>query len=130
MCRVFLADTDRENNQKLGALLERGHGIVPELWRNSRGYRAFVENPESKIVFIRIENPSVPGLELTQAATWDRRLHIVWMADSGAYALDAFYYGAEAYLTLPATEERLRDIMDSLDSTDTGKKAYRRRGKE
>jgi two-component SAPR family response regulator len=111
---VFLADTDRENIQKLGGLLEREQGIVPDIWRDSRGYRSFVENPERKIVFIRIENPVIPGLELTRAAALEGNLHIVWMAESDVYALDAFYYGAEAYLLLPAAGERLRDIIDSL----------------
>ena len=115
MIKAFLADTVCDNIQELCALLEKEHGMVPDIWQNSRRYHTFLENPQNKIVFIRIDDPSIPGLMLTQsAAAHNANTHIVWMAKSGAYAVDAFRYGAEAYMLLPAAKESLRDIMDSL----------------
>jgi len=66
-------------------------------------------------VFIRVDNCAVPGLELTQAAiARDTVIHVVWMADSDAYAVDAFRYGAEAYLLLPTTREMLQETINLL----------------
>ena len=115
MCRVFLADTDGENIQALGGLLEREHGVVPDIWRDRLGYRDFIDSPEDGIVLIRINDCAIPGLELTQAAVaCGAGIHVVWMSESNTHALDAFRYGAEAYMLLPATGEALLDAINSL----------------
>lgn len=112
---MLLADTDRENIHMLSGLLKREHGIVPDIWRDIRGYHAFIDKPEGGIVFIRIDNCAIPGLDLTQAATaGDAGIHVVWMAESRVYALDAFRYGVEAYLLLPAAREALCDAIHTL----------------
>ena len=115
MCGIFLADTDRENIKMLSGFLAQRYAIAPDVWQNSRRYRRFLEESESSIVFIRVDNCAVPGLELTQTAiARGNSVHIVWMAESDAYAVDAFRYGAEAYLLLPATGEKLWDAINSL----------------
>ncbi|MEA4815469.1 MAG: hypothetical protein VB120_01205 [Lachnospiraceae bacterium] len=115
MYRVFLADTNGENIRKLGGLLEEGHGVVPDIWRDIRGYHDFIGRPEDGIVLIRINDCTIPGLELTQAAVaCGAGIHVVWMSESKTYALDAFRYGVEAYMLLPATGEALRNALNSL----------------
>ncbi len=110
MCGIFLGDTDRENVKMLSGFLAQQHAIAPKVWQNSGGYLKFLDESKSAIVFIRMDNCAVPGLELTQAATArGANIHVVWMAESDAYAVDAFRYGAEAYLVLPATENTLRE---------------------
>lgn len=114
MCEVFLADTDRQNIDMLRELLAKYHAVDPAIWHNNRGYYEFLDNSANAIVFIRVDNCAIPGLEITQAAIdSDTDIHVVWMAQSGAYALDAFRYGADAYLLLPATEETLRETINS-----------------
>ena len=121
MCGIFLADTDRENVKLLSGFLAQQHAIVPDVWQNSRGYHKFLEESESAIVFIRVDNCAVPGLKLTQAAiVRGTDIHVVWMAKSDAYAVDAFRYGAEAYLLLPATGEMLRETIYSLNGNTNG----------
>ncbi len=108
MCGIFLGDTDRENVKMLSGFLAKQHDVVCDVWRNSSGFQKFLEKHESAIVFIRMDNCALPGLKLTQAATArGAGIHVVWMAESDAYAVDAFRYGAEAYLVLPATENTL-----------------------
>ena len=114
---MFLADTDRRNIQELGGLIEREHGAVPDIWRDSSGYYDFIDRPEGGIVLIRIDDCAIPGLELTQAAIASGgSVHVVWMAQSDSYAVEAFRYGAEAYLLLPATRETLREVIRSLNT--------------
>lgn len=113
---MFLADTDRENIKILSRFLAQKHAIVPVVWQNSREYLKFLDKSESAIVFVRVDNCAIPGLELTKAAiTRGANIHVVWMSENDAYALDAFRYGAEAYLLLPATEEALRKTINSFN---------------
>lgn len=112
--RVFIADTDNDNIKMLSELLLSKHDIVPDIWQNGREYLNFLES-ESAIVFIRVDNCFIPSLELTLAAiSRSTDIHVVWMAESDAYAVDAFRYGAEAYLLLPATAEAWDDALESL----------------
>lgn len=116
MYGMFLADTDRENIKMLSGILERNHTVVPDVWQNSREYLKFLDESESATVFIRVDNCAIPGLEITQTAiARGANIHVVWMAESDKYAVDAFRYGAEAYLLLPATEESLRKTINSLN---------------
>lgn len=112
---MFLVDTDKENIQKLSGLLKKEHGVVPGIWKDSRGYHAFLDKSEGGIVFIRIDNCAIQGLNLTQAAiSGGAGAHVVWMSESKAHALHAFQYGVEAYMLLPATGEALWDAINSL----------------
>lgn len=115
MNRVFIADTDRANIKMLYVFLALKHSLVSAVWQNSREYLKFLDESESAIVFIRMDNCNIPGLELTRAAIErGTGIRVVWMSESDAYALDAFRYGAEAYLLLPATEDTLDEVMKSL----------------
>lgn len=121
MCAIFLADTDRENIDILSRILAQQHAVAPDAWRSRGGYLKFLDESERAIVFIRVDNCEIPGLELTQAATArGADMHVVWMAGSAAYAVDAFRYGAEAYLLLPATGEKLRETINSLHKKTKG----------
>ncbi len=120
MYGMFIADTDKENINMLCGFLTQKHAIVPDVWQNSRGYQKFLDESESAIVFIRVDNCAIPGLELTKAAmTRGDNIHVIWMSESEAYALEAFRYGAEAYLLLPATEEILRKTINSFNRETT-----------
>ncbi len=125
---IFLADTDRENIKMLSGFLAQEHAVDPDVWQNSCGYQKFLDESESAIVFIRVDNCAIPGLELTQAAiARGTGIHVIWMAESDAYAVDAFRYGAEAYLLLPATGEKLRETINSLIEKTKGNLYQRRR---
>ena len=114
---MFIADTDSENIKKLSGFLVHKHDIVPDVWLNRRRYLKFLEESENAIVFIRMDDYAVPGLELTQnAISHGTGIHVVWMASNGAYAVDAFRYGAEAYLLLPAIEETLYETINSMNN--------------
>ncbi len=127
MCGIFLADTDRENVKMLGGFLAQQPAIVPEVWHSNGRYLNFLEASESAIVFIRVDNCAIPGLELTQAAIeHGTNIHVVWMAKSDAYAVDAFRYGAEAYLLLPATGETVMETINSLIDKTNGNFHQRR----
>jgi len=114
--RVFLADRDKENIRHLSCLLEDAHHIRPAVWQNLYSFHTFIEEPEAGTIFIRIDDPLIPGLELTRYASDHHypRINIIWMAKSVSYALEAFRYGAEAYLLLPATGETLQETIRSL----------------
>ncbi len=116
MHRVFLADTDRASMQTLACLLKKNHNIQPAIWQNRLSFGSFITAPEDGAVFIRIDDPFIPGLELTrQVSGYNPRIRIVWMAKSVSHALEAFPRGVESYLLLPATAEKLRIIMETLD---------------
>jgi two-component SAPR family response regulator len=119
--RMFIADTDSENIKILSGFLAQKHDIVPDVWLNRFRYLKFLEESESAIVFIRVDNCAVAGLELTQEAiSRGAGIHVVWMASSGAYAVDAFRYGAEAYLLLPVIEETLSETIYSINNRTKG----------
>lgn len=116
MYRIFIADKENENIKFLSDYLTQKQDVVPEVWQDRHGYQKFLEKSESAVVFARVDNYSIPCLKLTQAAIErGANIHVVWMSGSYAHALDAFRYGAEAYLLLPATEEMLKDIFHSLN---------------
>ncbi len=113
--RVLLADTDQDNTEQLIRIFNENHRLTPQVWQNERAFQAFIRAPEDGVVFIRIDDPSIPGLELTrQATTAYPGIQLVWMASGEGYALEAFPRGVDAYLLLPATEEKLAEVMDSL----------------
>jgi DNA-binding NtrC family response regulator len=112
---IFLADTDRENIKMFSGFLAQKHAADPVVWQNSRRYQKLLDESESAIEFIRVDNCMIPGLELTQAAiARGTGIHIVWMAESDAFAVDAFRCGAEAYLLLPATGDAFRKTISPL----------------
>jgi DNA-binding NtrC family response regulator len=114
---VLLVDKDKENISRLINLFIEEFGVNPEVWHSRRDYRAFLDKGQGGVALIKIDNPAVPGLELTkEAAERYPAIRVVWMADSSAHALDIFSCGAEAYLLLPATVKGLREIFHSLDS--------------
>ena len=117
MYGMFIADTDSENIKLLSGFLAQKHEIVPDVWQNRCRYQKFLEESESAIIFIRMDNCAVPGLEITQEAiSRGAGIHVVWMASNGAYAVDAFRYGAEAYLLLPVIEETLSETIYSMNN--------------
>jgi YesN/AraC family two-component response regulator len=46
------------------------------------------------------------------------------VGERGPRALDAFRYGVEAYLLLPATKEALRDVINSLKTKSSPKNIH------
>ncbi|NTV90566.1 MAG: hypothetical protein HGA22_09465 [Clostridiales bacterium] len=117
MKRVLLADSDKGNLALITRYLSRcSDDSLPEYWEGRQAYSCFIREPEDGAVFIRIDDPLIPGLVLTdQALSSYPKMQIVWMAASESYVIDAFPRGVDAYLLLPATDEKLADIMDSLD---------------
>jgi two-component SAPR family response regulator len=112
---VLLADTDRTDTERLVCVFKKNYGIRPQVWRNERAFHDFIRIPENGVVFVRIDDPSVPGLELTRQATaFYPQIQLVWMAANEGYAIEAFPRGVDEYLLLPATEEKLAKVMDSL----------------
>lgn len=112
---MFLADTDRESIHKLAGLLEGDHCIRLAVWRDRHSYNSFINLPEDGIVFIRVDDSSIPGLELTkQAFALYPKIRLVWMAASEVHALDAFPQGVDAYLLLPATKVAINEVMACL----------------
>jgi two-component SAPR family response regulator len=113
---VFIADNDPENIRALIRLFRKNYMISPETWKNRRGFSDFLQSTEDGAVFVRIDDPSVGGLKLSsEALKFNSGIQLVWMAASGAYALDAFPRGVDAYLLLPAKEETLDEVMKSLN---------------
>lgn len=113
--RVLLADKDNDNTEKLIRIFHEYYHLSPQLWRNERAFRTFIRTPGDGVVLIRIDDPSIPGLELTKQATAVYpEIQVVWMAASEGYALEAFPRSVDAYLLLPATGEKLAVVMDSL----------------
>ena len=116
MQRVFLADTDKENIQNFIGLLEDAHNIRPAVWQNRCSFDSFIEAQEDGAVFIRIDDPFIPGLELTRyASDYYPRINIVWMAKNESYALEAFPRGVDSYLLLPLTAEKLEFVEELLE---------------
>ena len=113
--RVLLADKDRYNTERLIRIFKKNYCIWPQVWQNEHAFQAFFDTPEDGVIFVRIDDPSIPGLELTRRATTVySNIQLVWMAANEEYALEAFPRGVDAYLLLPATEEKLAEVMDSL----------------
>jgi len=116
MFRTYIADTDIINIKKLSRFLVQKNVVVPEVWHSKFEYYKFLNESENAIVFIRVDNYAISGFELTKSTTArSPNIHIVWMAGSDAYAVEAFRYGAEAYLLIPATENAIGEIIDSIN---------------
>lgn len=114
--RVLLADKDKSNTEPLIRIFKKNYNLTPQVWQSERAFQAFIRAPDEGAVFVRIDDPSIPGLELTrQAMAVYPEIQVVWMAAGEGYALEAFPRGVDAYLLLPATEEKLAEVMDSLD---------------
>lgn len=113
--RVLLADKDRTNAEQLARAFRNSYGILPRVWCDEHAFYDFIHTPESGVVFVRIDDPSIPGLELTRrAAAFHPEIQLVWMAANEGYAIEAFLCGVDEYLLLPLTEEKLFKVMDSL----------------
>jgi DNA-binding LytR/AlgR family response regulator len=79
-------------------------------------FLGFLHSHEESVVFVRIDNPDMKGLSLSwEALAQEPRAQLVWMACSGNHGVDAFSYGADAYLLLPATADRISDVMLALE---------------
>jgi two-component SAPR family response regulator len=110
-----MADNDKFNTKRLIRIFKENYCILPQVWQNERAFRDFLRAPDNGVVFVRIDDPSVPGLELTKQATAAYpQIQLVWMAAGERYALEAFPRGVDAYLLLPATKEKLAEVIDSL----------------
>lgn len=115
MEKAFLADTDKENIKKLTCLMKKTQFIQPEVWQGLESCKSFIEALETGVLFVRIDDPSLPGLELTRlAAEYYPVIYTVWMAENESYALEAFPRGATAFLLLPATAEKLQNVEKSI----------------
>ena len=113
--RVLLADKDKSNTERLIRIFKENYRIWPQAWQDEYTFQAFIRVPEGGVVFVRIDDPSILGLELTRQATAAYpKIQLVWMASGERYALEAFPRGVDAYLLLPATEEKLAEVMDFL----------------
>jgi two-component SAPR family response regulator len=105
-----------DNTERLIRILNENHCLTPQVWQNEHAFQVFIRAPDEGVVFVRIDDPSIPGLEMTRQATAVYpEIQVVWMAAGEGYALEAFPRGVDAYLLLPATEEKLAEVMDSLE---------------
>ncbi|MDD2620558.1 MAG: hypothetical protein PHC92_07825 [Syntrophomonadaceae bacterium] len=126
MKRVLLVDYEKNNLVRLSNLFRDKYKIDPSIFtgRLSSLYE-FILHDEDGVIFIRIDNASVNGLEISRkAGIWYPRIQVVWMSDSESNALDAFAQGIDSYLVLPANWEKLQQIVQSLQYK---KKRYDRR---
>lgn len=113
----MIADSDKKNLDQLALLFREKYGITPLLWENEQTFQEFIRQPEGGAVFVRIGNVRTKSLVLSSLAMeFSPTVQLVWMADSDAYALDAFAHGADAYLLLPADENNLGEVVASLIS--------------
>jgi two-component SAPR family response regulator len=113
--RVLLTDIDKDNTEWLIHIFNEYYHLTPQVWQSERAFQTFIRAPEDGVVFVRIDDPSIPGLELTRQATARYpKIQLVWMAANDGYAIEAFLRGIDAYLLLPATEDKLKEVMDSL----------------
>lgn len=116
MKKVFLADTDKENLQKLTCLMKENQNIQLSSWQDLQSCKSSIEASEIEVLFIRIDDPALPGLELTRlAARHYPKIHTVWMAESKSYAIEAFPMGVTAFVMLPATAEKLQNAQNIID---------------
>lgn len=113
---MFLADTDKENIKELTCLLQKDQFIQPDVWQDLESCKSFIETSETGVLFVRIDDPTLPGLELTHlAARYYPIIHTVWMAENESYALEAFQRGVTAFIVLPATAEKLKTAKKIID---------------
>lgn len=116
MKKVFLADTDKENIQKLTCLLKENQNIQPAVWEDLQSCKTNIETSDIEVLFVRIDDPALPGLELTRlAAEKYPKIHTVWMANNESYALEAFPRGVTAFIMLPATSDKLQTVENIID---------------
>lgn len=67
------------------------------------------------MIFLRIDDMRIDGLELSRKAhIWYPRIQVVGMSHNESYAPDAFAQGIDAYLHLPATQEKLIQVAENL----------------
>jgi two-component SAPR family response regulator len=113
---VLLADKDKDNLECLKRLFQNQLSLRPKIWQNGHTLEDFLGAPGEGVIFVRIDDPSIMGLEMTKQMTAIYpKIQIVWMAAGEKYAIDAFPRGVDAYLLLPATEEKLAEVMNTLN---------------
>lgn len=114
--KVFIADTDKENIHELTCMLKENQNIQPAIWQDLQSFKDSIDASQIGVLFIRIDDPTIPGLELTRlAAQYYPKIHTVWMAESKSYALEAFPMGVTAFIMLPATAEKLQNAQNIID---------------
>lgn len=114
--RVFLADNDSDNLHALTHHFQELYGVCPQMLHDTMSYLSFLSGQAEGVVFVRIDNPSLGGLALSrEALARQPRVQLVWMAHSETHGIEAFSYGADEYLLLPASETSLRDVMSTLE---------------
>ncbi len=114
--RVLLADSEESNLAQLNVLFKDLYNTFPSIYSgNISSLYEFILNDENGVVFIRIDDTSIDGLELSRKAhIWYPRIQVVWMSRNGNYTLDAFTQGIDAYLQLPASQEKLLQVVENL----------------
>lgn len=114
--RVLLADSEKDNLAQLSALFKDLYNTFPSIYTgNIASFYEFILNDENGVVFVRIDDTDINGLELTRKAhIWHPRIQVVWMSRNKSYVLDAFNQGIDAYLQLPASQEKLVQVVENL----------------
>ena len=114
--RVLLVDSEETNLDQLNVIFKDLYNTFPSIYAgNISSLYEFILNDENGVVFIRIDDMSIDGLELSRKARiWYPRIQVVWMSHNENYALDAFTQGIDAYLKLPASQEKLLQVIENL----------------
>jgi DNA-binding NarL/FixJ family response regulator len=112
---VFIADSDRDNLRRLSVLFRELYGVRPQVLRGLPSGLDGFNGPEEIIVLVRVDRPDIGVLRLTkEVRKRSPNSQLVWMSRSDAHCLEAFSYGADAYLLLPASEDKLREVLHVL----------------
>jgi two-component SAPR family response regulator len=81
----------------------------------------FLKKEEVEVVFIKIDEVSTKGLEITRAVKRSYPMvNLVWMAYSKSYAMSAFEENIEGFILLPITKDKLQEVVKRLGCINTG----------
>lgn len=116
MFNAAVVDPDPGSLKATAGLLARNPHIASvACFDGYTGFMSEIEKGGVHVAFIRVGFSGFHGLSIAkEALVASPATRIVFMSDTGNYAVMAFDEGASGYLLLPAKQKNLDEVMDNI----------------
>jgi len=111
--RVHILDSGGEGINKIATWLSENKNIMEvTVLKDPRVFLEKVESEKPELVFINIRDIDISGLQIGRMIkAMDFKVRIVFIADEGSYAAEAYDVGANGYLLCPLEKKKFDKIL-------------------
>ena len=125
--RIAVCDDEKKFLQQFRAITDKAYrslDILTEEFTDGGELLRYFENRKYDIVFLDIEMPAIDGLSLARKLReLSEDVYIVFLTGHIEYAIKGYEVNALRYLTKPAEESAVREVIDHVMKKQSNKKA-------